>query len=52
MLDDTFVWMADLSKMTPASTRNSLADGSRFSKLEEYGCWLKLLSCQWPLDPE
>ena len=28
----------ELSRMTPASTRNSFAEGSRFSRLEEYGC--------------
>ena len=27
-----------LSRRTPASTRNSLAEGSRFSKLAEKGC--------------
>jgi hypothetical protein len=35
MLEDTVERMLDLSRVTPASTRNSFADGSRFSKLDE-----------------
>ena len=50
MLAETVDRMDDFSKMTPASTRNSFADGSRFSRLDEYGCWLKLLDGHW-LDP-
>lgn len=35
ILEETVEINLDLSSMTPASTRNSLAEGSRFSRLEE-----------------
>lgn len=35
ILDDTLVKILDLSRIIPASTKNSLAEGSKLSKLKE-----------------